>query len=489
MFLAVLLVLFLSLLFILHLYISSTLPSPKPHGIFSLPAAYTSFSSYLSLSNAELTRMRASYASISHSHKKLGYSIGYPAKLNRLAEIYQRNAKITRSIAALAELQFPNELGKSGGSGVNSPWWWGSWFTNRTTSQFASTASLVRVRESLKHFVRDWSTDGAIERKVIFTPVLDVLRYLSSSSTSTSPFTSGPYKSLLIPGSGLSRLAYESSLLGFHTTACELSMFMNLAFRFLLDESTTSQINQHEVHPYAHWLSHQRVSWQDDSESAFRSVKFPDVVPSLRDAEVKGGSLELVEGDFLTLSKPQQQRQHSGQQPIDPNPNFPSSFPSPSSSSTGNGTGTGGYDILLTLFFIDTSPNILSTLSHIHHLLRPGGIWINLGPLLYTSSALGSYPGSGGGSRLELSLDGIVRVGRGLGMDVVGFGEDGRKRKKRGTGEDGDGEEEEEEGEGEEEGIPECMKPRTICCEYTADKSTMMRWIYEAEFFVARKVC
>ncbi|THU78429.1 N2227-domain-containing protein, partial [Dendrothele bispora CBS 962.96] len=429
MFLAVLLVLFLSLLFILHLYISSTLPSPKPHGIFSLPAAYTSFSSYLSLSNAELTRMRASYASISHSHKKLGYSIGYPAKLNRLAEIYQRNAKITRAIAALAELQFPNELGKSGGSGVNSPWWWGSWFTNRTTSQFASTASLVRVRESLKHFVRDWSTDGATERKVIFTPVLDVLRYLSSSSSSTSStsssaFVSGPYKSLLIPGSGLSRLAYESSLLGFHTTACELSMFMNLAFRFLLDESTTSQINQHEVHPYAHWLSHQRVSWQDDSESAFRSVRFPDVVPSLRDAEVKGGSLELVEGDFLTLSKPQQQHQHPGQHPIDPNSNFPSSsFPSPPSKGTGTGRGNAGYDILLTLFFIDTSPNILSTLSHIHHLLRPGGIWINLGPLLYTSS------GSGGGSRLELSLDEIVRVGRGLGMDVVGFeGMGGRRR-------------------------------------------------------------
>ncbi|KAF5365938.1 hypothetical protein D9758_006702 [Tetrapyrgos nigripes] len=224
-------------------------------------------------------------------------------------------------------------------------------------------------------------------------------------------------------------------------------MYMNLAFQFLLDETTTNAVGQHEVHPYAHWFSHQRHSWRGEGEdgeggdrnslTSFRGIKFPDTVPRLTDPQRNGGSLTLVEGDFLSLSKP-----------------------------------TPGYDLLVTLFFIDTSPNILSTLNHIHHLLRPGGLWINLGPLLYTSSA--SYPGAGG-SNLELSLNEIVRVAKMVGLDVVGYGEDGRKIGSGDVEEDLDR-------------IPECFRPRTIPCEYTADKSAMMRWVYEAEFFVARKM-
>jgi hypothetical protein len=411
--------------------------------------------------------MRASYASIPHLHKKLGYAIGYPDKHTRLAEIYQKNAKITQTIAALAELQFSQELAST--KRELAPQFFGWLLPTKATTHFATTASLVRVREVLKHFIRDWSTEGAVEREVIFTPILDVLRYLSKSTSATpNSYISGSYKSLLIPGSGLSRLAYEASLLGYDTTACELSMYMNMALRFLLDETTTNMVGQHEVHPYAHWYSHQRNSWrgslegeaQDQGEehslTSFRGIKFPDVVPRLTDPQQNGngGSLSLLEGDFLSLSKP-----------------------SPSSSSGG----APGYDILTTLFFIDTSSNILSTLNHIHHLLRPGGLWINLGPLLYTSSA--SYPGTGG-SKLELSLDEIVRVARMIGLEVVGYGEDGRKLKGR-VGQGSNGEDAREGGEDE---IPECFRPRTIPCEYTADKSAMMRWVYEAEFFVARKV-
>jgi carnosine N-methyltransferase len=64
----------------------------------------------------------------------------------------------------------------------------------------------MRVRESLKHFIRDWSSDGIREREKIFTPILDVLRSVDVDDRAT--------KRVLVPGSGLGRLAWEISELG-----------------------------------------------------------------------------------------------------------------------------------------------------------------------------------------------------------------------------------------------------------------------------------
>jgi len=40
-------------------------------------------------------------------------------------------------------------------------------------------------------------------------------------------------------------------------------------------------------------------------------------------------------------------------------------------------------DAVVTCFFLDTAPIILDYIETIDHVLKPGGIWINLGPLLY----------------------------------------------------------------------------------------------------------
>lgn len=41
--------------------------------------------------------------------------------------------------------------------------------------------------------------------------------------------------------------------------------------------------------------------------------------------------------------------------------------------------GDGEFDAVVTLFFIDMADNVIDFLSNIHRLLKPGGIWINLG--------------------------------------------------------------------------------------------------------------
>lgn len=41
------------------------------------------------------------------------------------------------------------------------------------------------------------------------------------------------------------------------------------------------------------------------------------------------------------------------------------------------------WDCVLTSFFVDTAPVVFEYVETIHRILKPGGYWINLGPLLY----------------------------------------------------------------------------------------------------------
>lgn len=189
---------------------------------------------------------------------------------------------------------------------------------------------------------------------------------------------------------------------------------MTLSLRSLLSPTATSTINQHTIHPYAHWFSHQRTT-----TNLFRTVSFPDALPRL------SPTFDLSEGDFFKLQPPPR----GGDAESD----------------------DAGYDFIVTLFFIDTSLNIIRTLEHIYTLLRPGGKWINLGPLLWTG---------GGEPSLELSLDEVLQVAKEVGFDVTGTVEGGAE----GSG-----------------------VRRTVECEYTADPRAMMRWFYQAEFWVATK--
>ena len=130
--------------------------------------------------------MQTSYRTLHHSNKNLGYSIGYPKKLDQLSYVTSLNATITDGIAQLAQEEFPFLL------------------LQRRVNMVSP--DLSRVRESLKHFIRDWSEEGASERTRTFSPILDVLNEVDPSQR-------GEMK-ILVPGCGLGRLAWEISQLG-----------------------------------------------------------------------------------------------------------------------------------------------------------------------------------------------------------------------------------------------------------------------------------
>ncbi|KAH8103274.1 N2227-like protein-domain-containing protein [Cristinia sonorae] len=360
-------------------------PSPSPSSsipaYFSLPRALASYNAYRTLALSDIRAMEKSYSRLTYKHKRVGYVLGYTRKLEEARRAEEVNAVVCRGVAGLCTDTSEFPATESGADGVFWRWGW---------RDEDLQPDVGRVREALKHFVRDWSMEGKEERRRIFEPILDVLR--------EDPQAKEGLK-VLVPGSGLGRLAWEISELGHDTTAIELSYFMTLAFRFLLSSKTTQATDQHTVHPYAYWFSHSR-----SSENTSRGIPFPDVVPRPKD------NLRLIEGDFL---------KHS-----------------PDGAK---------YDYVVTLFFIDTSLNIISTLEHIHSLLKPGGTWINLGPLLWTGGAR---------ARLELSLEEVLRL-----SEMVGFriAEEGARKR------------------------------RTVECEYTGDRMAMMKWMYQAEFWVATK--
>ena len=45
------------------------------------------------------------------------------------------------------------------------------------------------------------------------------------------------------------------------------------------------------------------------------------------------------------------------------------------------------FDAVATVFFIDTAPNLINYIETVKHCLKPGGIWANLGPLLWHSGS------------------------------------------------------------------------------------------------------
>lgn len=155
----------------------------KTHGYFSLERAAYSYAHYAEMALADVQDMRRSYVRLGRAHKRIGYDLGYPAKLNRLEETTSSNAVVAQAIADLAHREFMSLDARDAGNG-----------------------DLARIRETLKHFVRDWSLEGQEERTAIFQPILDALAVTTSDRRTDMR--------VLVPGAGLGRLAWEISQLG-----------------------------------------------------------------------------------------------------------------------------------------------------------------------------------------------------------------------------------------------------------------------------------
>ncbi|KAE8817539.1 carnosine N-methyltransferase-like [Hordeum vulgare] len=70
-------------------------------------------------------------------------------------------------------------------------------------------------------------------------------------------------------------------------------------------------------------------------------------------------------------------------------------------------TPQGAWDAVVTCFFIDTAHNIVEYLEIISKILKDGGVWVNMGPLLYHFA---DTHGPDDDMSIELSLEDVKRV-------------------------------------------------------------------------------
>ncbi|XP_068654369.1 uncharacterized protein [Aristolochia californica] len=215
-----------------------------------------------------------------------------------------------------------------------------------------------KVRCIIRNIVRDWASEGRRERDQCYKPILEELvRLFPQRSTARPP-------SCLVPGAGLGRLALEISRLGFICQGNEFSYYMMICSSFILNNSETA--GEWTIYP---WIHSNCNSLSDNDQ--LRPITFPDIHPA--SAGITEG-FSMCGGDFVEVYNDNNQE--------------------------------GSWDAVVTCFFLDTAHNIVEYIEIISRILKDGGVWVNLGPLLYHfADAYGEDEMS-----VEISLEDVKKI-------------------------------------------------------------------------------
>ncbi|EPQ50789.1 N2227-domain-containing protein [Gloeophyllum trabeum ATCC 11539] len=226
-----------------------------------------------------------------------------------------------------------------------------------------------KLRSTLKQFVRDWSEEGKAERHACYKPMQDALQ----AHFAHVPLEERRSVRVLVPGAGMGRLAWDIAKSGFRCQANEFSHYMLLSSHFILNRTT--EVEQHKIYPYVHSFSNLR-----SRSSLLRPVLIPDVLPS---SLPPNSDFSMVAGDFEEVYGSEEEPQSEQ------------------------------WDAVLTCFFIDTAKNIVNYLRILHKILAPGGVWINLGPLLWHFENNTTNDPS-----VELDLEDVKELARKIGFEL-----------------------------------------------------------------------
>eukprot|EP00760_Papus_ankaliazontas_P017646 PhM_4_TR1735/c0_g1_i1/m.102225/K19787/CARNMT1; carnosine N-methyltransferase len=306
------------------------------------------------MQTARLAHMRA----LSDEHKKL---MGFDVE--KLAESLEHCTKYNASFFN-AIVQASQHLFGA---------YWGDQQAEITSMPEPLSLDIDKAYSTLRQFVRDWSSEGALERSLCYQPLIDKLTELYPNVESRGNLR------VLVPGAGLSRLSFEISLQGFCSQGNEFSYHMLIAGHYILNHVVESEV--HAIYPFAD-TSINNVSRAEQ----MRCVMVPDKSASemLQERLSAGcpvGEFSMIAGEFVEVySKPSE---------------------------------IGAWNSVVTCFFVDTAHNIIEYVQVIHKLLAPGGSWINLGPMLYHFSDMA------GEASVDLTFDEFLTVVRNVGFEIT----------------------------------------------------------------------
>jgi hypothetical protein len=214
-----------------------------------------------------------------------------------------------------------------------------------------------KARSCVNQFYREWSAEGSVEREKCFDPIVSALNTEFSSRSKDSPGLDKSQFKTLVPGAGLGRLVFDICRAGFSVEGNEISYHELFASSLALNH--TKKVGQFNIAPWALNCSN-HISRTDQ----FRTYEIPDVHPETELAKEIDGTnvpaherMSMSTGDFCVV------------------------YNQVDAYST--------FDVVATVFFIDTAPNIIRYIEAVRNSLSPNGIWINLGPLLWHHAARG----------------------------------------------------------------------------------------------------
>ncbi|GMH89929.1 hypothetical protein TL16_g11609 [Triparma laevis f. inornata] len=128
---------------------------------------------------------------------------------------------------------------------------------------FESDDDISKVKSVLKSIVRDWSAEGAEERAQCYDPII--------AGTQKHVTKGGK---VLVPGSGLGRLALELASRGYAVQGNDFSIHMLMASDFILNACGEGGHKNIEISPYlGTTLNSNKVS------DVARKIVVPDVDP------------------------------------------------------------------------------------------------------------------------------------------------------------------------------------------------------------------
>ncbi len=224
---------------------------------------------------------------------------------------------------------------------------------------------IIKMRSTLKLFIRDWAIDGTEERNSTYKPILEELN-LFFKDRPKKDFEEGI--NVLVPGAGLGRLMYEIAKLGFKSQGNEFSYYMLLCSNYIFNNTTKK--DEFVIQPLIHSFSN---IYNEDIP--FKKVLIPDENLAEELSKTDTGEMTMVAGEFCRVYKDKL--------------NF--------------------FDSIVTCYFIDTANNIIEYIETIYNIMKVGGLWINFGPLLY------HYTDNQNEVSIELSWEEIKKI-------IIGFG-------------------------------------------------------------------
>ena len=304
--------------------IGMTSAAKDPEEYRHLRSIVSAFFNYQVDSLRDVSRMERDFKSIGENYIKR-LSFNYTERIEKLKHAIWQNYSFLLKIADPYKNMFKLFKAKSGEMFMEP--------------LIVEVKDIIKMRSTLKLFIRDWAIDGIEERNSTYKPILNELK-LFFKDRPKKDFEEGI--NVLVPGAGLGRLMYEIAKLGFKSQGNEFSYYMLLCSNYIFNNTTKE--NEFTIQPLIHSFSNIY-----NEEIPFKKIMIPDENLAEELSKTDTGEMSMVAGEFCRVYKDKI--------------NF--------------------FDSIVTSYFIDTANNIIEYIETIHNITKVGGLWINFGPLLY----------------------------------------------------------------------------------------------------------